>query len=298
MKTPDATKRPTGLTLYTQAAERSSSVIIRSYSTSFGLAARLLAPEIRQHVENIYALVRVADEIVDGSAAEARAAGGKVDPVHALDDLEKEVYRALKDRFSANLVVHAFAHTANTVGFDRKLIAPFFESMRMDLWKTAHTKASFEKYVYGSAEVVGLMCLQAFILGESFSIAEQEKLIAGGRALGAAFQKVNFLRDLAADSDALGRSYFPGLKVAELTDAKRDELVADINADLAKSAISLRMLPKTSRRAVAAAHLLFEELNDAIAVTPASALITTRISVPNIKKLFIIIKVLLGGLPK
>ena len=298
MKTPDATKRPTGLALYTQAAERSSSVIIRSYSTSFGLAAKLLAPEIRQHVENIYALVRVADEIVDGSAAEAKLQGGNVDPVHALDDLEKEVYRALKDRFSANLVVHAFAHTANTVGFDRKIISPFFESMRMDLWKTVHTKASFDKYVYGSAEVVGLMCLQAFVLGHEYSIAEREKLVAGGRALGAAFQKVNFLRDLAADSDALGRSYFPGLVVAKLTDEKRDELVQDIKADLAKSAMSLRMLPKSSRRAVAAAHLLFDELNERISATPASALISTRISVPNFKKFLIIIKVLLGGLPK
>jgi phytoene synthase len=294
----DTTKRPTGLELYTRAAEKSSSVIIREYSTSFGLAARLLAPEVRQHVENIYALVRVADEIVDGSAAEAKLAGGSVDPVHALDDLEKEVYRALKDRFSANLVVHAFAHTANTVGFDRKLIAPFFTSMRMDLWKTVHSKSSFDKYVYGSAEVVGLMCLQAFVLGKEYSVADREKLIAGGRALGAAFQKVNFLRDLAADSDALGRSYFPGLKVAELTDTKRDELVADINADLAKSSVTLGMLPKTSRKAVAAAHLLFEQLNKEIAKTPASALKTSRISVPNIKKLFIIIKVLLGGLPK
>lgn len=298
MKTPDATKRPTGLALYTQAAERSSSVIIRSYSTSFGLAAKLLAPEIRQHVENIYALVRVADEIVDGSAAEAKLAGGAVDPVHSLDDLEKEVYRALKDRFSANLVVHAFAHTANTVGFDRKIIAPFFESMRMDLWKTVHNQESFDKYVYGSAEVVGLMCLQAFVLGHDYSIADREKLVSGGRALGAAFQKVNFLRDLAADSDALGRSYFPGLVVAELTDSKRDELVADINADLAKSAISLRMLPRSSRRAVAAAHLLFEELNDRIAKTPASGLKTTRISVPTFTKFLIIIRVLLGGLPK
>ena len=298
MPNQETTQRPTGLELYTRAAEKSSSVIIREYSTSFGLAARLLAPEIRQHVENIYALVRVADEIVDGSAAEAKLAGGKVDPAHALDDLEKEVYRALKDRFSVNLVVHAFAHTANTVGFDRKLIAPFFESMRMDLWKTVHNQASFDKYVYGSAEVVGLMCLQAFILGKDYTVAEREQLIAGGRALGAAFQKVNFLRDLAADSDALGRSYFPGLKVAELTDAKRDELVADINADLAKSSVSLRMLPKTSRKAVAAAHLLFEQLNKEIAKTPASALKTTRISVPTFGKLLIIIKVLLGGLPK
>ena len=298
MNSQDTTKRPTGLALYTRAAEKSSSVIIREYSTSFGLAARLLEPKVRQHVENIYALVRVADEIVDGSAAEAKLAGGKVDPAHALDDLEKEVYRAIRDQFSANLVVHAFAHTANTVGFDRRLITPFFESMRMDLWKTVHSKSSFEKYVYGSAEVVGLMCLQAFTLGHEYSNAEREKLVAGGRALGAAFQKVNFLRDLAADSDALGRSYFPGLKVAELTDKKRDELVADIRNDLAMSSISLRMLPKGSRKAVAAAHLLFEALNDSIAKTPARYLKLTRISVPTFGKLLIIIKVLLGGLPK
>jgi phytoene/squalene synthetase len=294
----DTTKRPTGLALYTLAAEKSSSMVISSYSTSFGLAAKLLDPASRQHIENIYALVRVADEIVDGSAAEAAALGGTVNPVHALDDLEKEVYRALKEKFSVNLVVHAFAHTANTVGFDRKLIRPFFESMRMDLWKTVHTKASFEKYVYGSAEVVGLMCLQAFILGHDYSAADRDKLILGGRALGAAFQKVNFLRDLAADSDALGRSYFPGLKVADLTDAKRDELVEDIRKDLALSSVSLRMLPKSSRRAVAAAHLLFEALNEQIARTPASELKVTRISVPTVKKLLILLRVLLGGLPR
>ncbi|MEY4310690.1 MAG: hypothetical protein RLZ71_616 [Actinomycetota bacterium] len=294
----DTTKRPTGLELYTLAAEASSRVVISTYSTSFGMAAKLLPVGVRQHVENIYALVRVADEIVDGAADEAKLAGGKVNPTHALDDLEKEVYRALGDRFSSNLVVHAFAHTANTVGFDRKLIAPFFESMRMDLWKTEHTQSSFEKYIYGSAEVVGLMCLQAFVHGYTYSIAEREKMISGGRALGAAFQKVNFLRDLAADSNALGRTYFPNLEVAKFTNAKRDELVADIRADLAKSAASIPLLPKGSRRAVAAAHLLFEELNERIAVTEAKELITTRISVPNSQKLLIILKVLLGGLPK
>ena len=287
----------TGLALYTATAEKSASAVIESYSTSFGLASKLLAPEIRQHIKNIYALVRVADEIVDGSAAEAKALGGRAVPAHILDDLEKEVYRALKDKSSANLVVHAFAHTANTVGFDRKLIQPFFESMRMDLWKTVHTKPSFEKYVYGSAEVVGLMCLQAFILGHEYSIAETEKLISGGRALGAAFQKVNFLRDLAADADELGRSYFPGLVVSKLDDAKRDELVADIDADLAKSAASMPLLPKSSRKAVTAAHLLFEQLNREIAKTPASALKTTRISVPTFKKLVILVKAIIGVKP-
>ena len=288
----------TDLQLYTSTAEKAASTVIRSYSTSFGLASRLLDPKIRQHIENIYALVRVADEVVDGAAAEAKASGGRAVPTHILDDLEKEVYRALKDRYSANLIVHAFVHTANTVGFGRELIQPFFESMRMDLWKTVHTKVSFEKYVYGSAEVVGLMCLQAFILGHEYTVAEKDQLVTGGRALGAAFQKVNFLRDLAADADELGRSYFPGLVVSKLTDEKRDELVADIDNDLALSAATIPMLPKNSRKAVATAHLLFEQLNRDIAKTPASALKSTRISVPNFKKLIIVLRVIFGVLPK
>lgn len=281
------------MALYTRTAERSSSVVIRSYSTSFGLASRLLDKPTRQHIENIYALVRVADEIVDGSAAEAN-----VEPAHQLDDLEKEVYRALKGRFSTNLVVHAFVHTANKVGFGRSLIEPFFASMRMDLWKTVHTKASFEKYVYGSAEVVGLMCLEAFVAGRDYTIAERDKMVRGGRALGAAFQKVNFLRDLAADADALGRTYFPGLKLDKFTDAQRDELVADIRADLALSAETIPLLPTRSRRAVSAAHFLFEALNERIAKTPASQLKRVRISVPDIQKLVILLKVLFGGTPK
>ena len=283
----------TGLSLYTEAAERASAEVIAAYSTSFGWASKLLGKAEQQPVRNIYALVRVADEIVDGAADEAHD-----NPSKLLDELEAETYRSLESGFSTNLVVHAFAHTAREAGIKRDIIEPFFHSMRMDLTEREHDQKSFDTYVYGSAEVVGLMCLKVFMMGREYSKDERVTLIAGARALGAAFQKVNFLRDLAADSDALGRSYFPGLKVAELTDAKRDELVADINADLAKSSISLRMLPKGSRRAVAAAHLLFEELNDRIAVTPASQLITTRISVPNLKKLLIIIKVLLGGLPK
>ena len=191
MSKADTTKNPTGLDLYLEAAQRSSSVVISSYSTSFGLASKLLAPKIRRHVENIYALVRVADEIVDGSAAEAKALGGAVDPSRSLDELERDVYRAFKDRFSTNLVVHAFAHTANATGFGREITQPFFDSMRMDLWKSRHDQKSFEKYVYGSAEVVGLMCLQAFLEDAQPTQAQREKMVAGARALGAAFQKVN-----------------------------------------------------------------------------------------------------------
>ena len=298
MSTDDTTKNPTGLDLYLKAAESSASVVIRNYSTSFGLASKLLDQPIRQHVENIYALVRVADEIVDGAADEARAEGGTIAPDKALDELEAETYRALNDKFSTNLVVHAFAHTANATGFGRELIEPFFASMRMDLTDIEHDQESFERYVYGSAEVVGLMCLQAFLVGTKHSAEEKSRMVAGARALGAAFQKVNFLRDLSADANKLGRSYFPGIVPEELTEEQKRELVADIDSDLKVSAAAMPLLPKEARRAVAAAHLLFEQLNQRIGNTPASKVITTRISVPNQTKALILLKASIGVLPK
>jgi phytoene/squalene synthetase len=298
VKQEDTTKNPTGLSLYLLAAERSSSEVISTYSTSFGLASKLLDKPIRRHVENIYALVRVADEIVDGSAAQARAAGGAIDPSRALDDLERDVYRAITDRFSANLVVHAFAHTANTTGFDREIIRPFFDSMRMDLWKNKHDQKSFEKYVYGSAEVVGLMCLQAFIQGHQYNQEAMGQMVAGARALGSAFQKVNFLRDLSADARGLGRSYFPGISPESFTEADKDRLVEDIRGELKISATSLPLLPKSARRAVVAAHLLFEALNDRIGNTKAIDLISTRISVPTLTKAIILAKAWIGVVPK
>lgn len=285
------------LELYTKAAERSSSAVIDAYSTSFSLATSLLAPEIRQHVKNIYALVRVADEIVDGAASDARKEGGNVEPSVALDQLEQEVYRAMRARFSTNLVVHAFARTANETGFGRAIIEPFFVSMRMDLWPRRHSPESFQTYVYGSAEVVGLMCLHAFIKESDYFSEDYKQIVKSARALGAAFQKVNFLRDLAADFDKLGRSYFPGVDVASFNEAQKAELLFYIREDLAISSVGLAMLPKTSRPAVSAAQMLFAELANQIEKTPAEELIRTRISVPNSTKLKILLRAKLGVKP-
>lgn len=265
--------------LYDRVAEETASIVIRRYSTSFGLASRLLEPGVRQHVENIYALVRVADEIVDS---------GSLDPLvaaRALNDLEAETASAIGCGYSSNLVVHAFALTASETGIEDELIAPFFDSMRTDLTVTTHDRASFERYVYGSAEVVGLMCLRAFLIDHPQQPEQEARLVRGARALGAAFQKVNFLRDLRADVDALGRSYFPGIVVAELTEQQKLELVDDIDADLAAAAATLPLLPRSSRRAVALAHGLFAELSRRIRRTPASRLIHTRVRVPDPVKL-------------
>jgi len=284
------------LSLYDSAADEVAGVVIRRYSTSFGLASRLLGPGIRQHVENIYALVRVADEIVDGGVAEAgldQAAAGRY-----LDELEADTNQAMEHGYSANLVVHAFARTAREVGFGRELTEPFFHSMRMDLTDTEHDQASFETYVYGSAEVVGLMCLRAFLQEAPPSPEQNERMVRGARALGAAFQKVNFLRDLSADFETLGRSYFPGVRVESFTEEEKHRLLDDIDDDLRMSAAVLPDLPASSRRAVALAQGLFAELAARLRRTPASELVRARVRVPDPVKLRIAASVLAGRLPQ
>ena len=278
--------------LYDRVAEETASVVIHRYSTSFGLAAKLLGSGVRQHVENIYALVRVADEIVDGAAVESGL--DAVGAARQLNELERETEAAIAEGFSSNLVVHAFALTARETGFGSEYTAPFFESMRTDLTATEHDAESFDRYVYGSAEVVGLMCLRAFLEGVSLSDAENERFVRGARALGAAFQKVNFLRDLAADFETLGRSYFPGVSVDSFTEADKIRLLDDIDDDLQLSATVIPDLPASSRKAVALAQGLFAELSVRLRATPAERLRTTRIRVPNPVKLRIATGAMLG----
>lgn len=294
MESQDTTKVPTGLDLYSRASHAAAKEVIYSYSTSFGLATRLLAKEFRGHVENIYAMVRVADEIVDGSAAEAQLAEKGVSPEEMLAEFEAETYKAMELGYSTNLILHAFAQTARLVGIRRDIVEPFFLSMRMDLTEKEHDQKSFETYVYGSAEVVGLMCLAVFVHGRDYSQDQKQTLVSGARSLGAAFQKVNFLRDLAADFDRLGRSYFPGVSVENFDEKTKERLVADIEADLALSSKSLPLLPLGARRAVAAAQLLFQELNQKISKTPAAELKTRRISVGNSRKLALLARAV-GG---
>ena len=278
--------------LYDRVAEETASVVIRRYSTSFGLAAKLLGGDVRQHVENIYALVRVADEIVDGAAVESGL--DQVGAARQLNELERETDAAIAEGFSSNLVVHAFALTARETGFGTEYTAPFFDSMRTDLTATEHDRDSFDRYVYGSAEVVGLMCLRAFLQGVVLTDAENDRFVTGARALGAAFQKVNFLRDLAADFETLGRSYFPGVSVDSFTEEDKIRLLDDIDTDLRTSAAVIPDLPASSRKAVALAQGLFAELSVRLRATPAERLRSTRIRVPNPIKLRIATGAMLG----
>ncbi len=293
MSSANFSSQSSSLERYLEAAQRSSAEVISTYSTSFGWASKLLGRNEQQPVRNIYALVRVADEIVDGAADEAHD-----NPSQLLDELENETYRAIASGFSTNLVVHAFAHTAREFAIKRDIIEPFFHSMRMDLTEREHDQKSFDTYVYGSAEVVGLMCLKVFMAKREYTKEQRQTLIAGARALGAAFQKVNFLRDLAADFKSLGRSYFPNVNVDNFDEATKIRLIEDIREDLDKSAKTLPLLSRGSRKAVAAAQMFFEALNERINTTPAETLIETRISVPNSQKLVILAKAALGVTPK
>jgi phytoene/squalene synthetase len=280
------------LTAYSRCAQRSAAKVITAYSTSFGMASRLLHRRYRSHVANIYALVRVADELVDGAAAQAGVSAGT--QRRLLDELEAEVHRAISDGYSVNLVVHAFACTARAAGIRRDLIAPFFASMRRDLTADALDGDEVRDYIYGSAEVVGLMCLRVFLRDEHRDPEARRRLEEGARRLGAAFQKVNFLRDLSADWTGLGRNYFPSVRPDALTEAQKQALLSDIDDDLAAAAAVIPELPSGCRAAVAAAHQLFAALSRRLRSTPADELLRTRVRVPAGAKAGILVRSALG----
>jgi len=275
---------------YDEVAIQSAAAVISAYSTSFGLASRLLAEPVRTHVRNIYALVRIADEIVDSPEVGGDAAHRET----VLTCLEEETARALRHGYSSNLVVHAFASTARAVGIGADLVDPFFDSMRTDLYVTSHDRASLERYIYGSAEVVGLMCLHAF-LADQPGAARYADLAPGARRLGAAFQKVNFVRDLAEDRDLLGRSYLAEPAHDMFTVAQRDALLDDIDSDLEVAGRAIPLLPSSSRRAVRAAHALFCELSCRLRMTPPEQIRRERVSVPSSVKARLLARALVTG---
>ncbi|THJ66574.1 phytoene/squalene synthase family protein [Arthrobacter echini] len=256
------------------------------------MAARILDRTTRGHIEAVYALVRIADEIVDGAAAGAGLSASEVAAL--LDDLERDTETALRTGYSTNLVVHAFAVTARSTGIGTELTRPFFASMRADLTRNEHTQESFDLYVYGSAEVVGLMCLRAFLVKRPVGREGEAVLIDGARHLGAAFQKINFLRDLAEDFSTLGRSYFPGISPTSFSEADKLRLLDEIDEDLRISAAALPGLPPTARRAVSLAQALFAELALRLRRTPAEELLRARIRVPNPVKIRIMAKAFTG----
>ena len=262
-------------------ADKAAAQVIAQYSTSFSLAVRTLPEPERTHIRNLYAVVRIADEIVDGTTAQANEC-----PETALDLYEEQVLHAPHHRFHTDPVLHAWARTFRECRLNEDHVRAFFASMRADLTQTTFTREELDTYIYGSAEVIGLMCLDIFLCGRS--TPHRRELEDGARALGSAFQKVNFLRDLGEDSRALGRAYFD----PPLDDALKSTLTSQITDELDRAHTAIPLLPPAARGGVAAAGALFRELNARIAATPAAELQTTRVRVPNHLKVALTAKAL------
>lgn len=279
----------TAPTLYDRCAQDAAGAVIAAYSTSFSLACRLLGPRVRTGIRSVYALVRIADEIVDGAAASA----GLPAPTQRLllDAFEAETLAAVARGFSTDLIVHAFALAARECGIGTDLIRPFFASMRTDLTRMQHDASSHDAYVYGSAEVVGLMCVQVFVnAGREAHTPPAAELTDGARRLGSAFQDVNFLRDLADDRDRLGRDYL-GI---DGKGVDRAAVLDRIDRDLDAAAAAIPLLPADCRRAVTTAHGLFAELARRLRDDTTEG----RVSVPASVKATIAAKAIAGRPPR
>lgn len=259
--------------LYDKVAYESSRHLTLRYSTSFGISSRFFSKDIQPHIYAIYGLVRIADEIVD--AYKGPDAGTQ------LDDFEQETYRAIAASYSTNPIVHAFAKTAGIYGIDKTLIGPFFESMRMDLSPQTYSSADYKKYIHGSAEVVGLMCLKVFVDKDD---TQYKKLSHGAAALGSAYQKVNFLRDMAADYKELGRLYFPDISYESFNETSKITIINDIKRDFKDAKFSLDQLPLSCRKATSISYAYYTELLKILQATPAITIKQKRVRVPAHRK--------------
>jgi phytoene/squalene synthetase len=217
--------------------------------------------------------VRFADEIVDSFHG--------FDKKKLLAKFRADTYEAIEDGISLNPIINSFQWVVNKYNIDHELIDLFLQSMEMDLDQKQHDKDSFEKYILGSAEVVGLMCLQVFVEGDR---KEYEKLKPSAMALGSAFQKVNFLRDLNADKNELGRSYFPGLDVFSLTEDSKAKIIDDIEADFKLANEGIKLLPEGARFGVHLAYIYYLSLLRKIKRTHSSEILKKRVRVPDFEK--------------
>lgn len=268
---------------FTSVARTCCDVVLRRYSTSFALACRLLEPRTRPHVAAIYAWARMADEVVDG-CLDGELGGADVSR-ELVAEARMRTHRAIARGFDSDPVTHAFADTARRFGIDASLVDPFYDSMESDLHVTEHSEESLRRYIHGSAEVIGEMCLRTFAGG---GLGDDAATAAGARALGSAFQKVNFLRDVREDSLLLGRNYLPGRDPRALTDQDVTELADDVDADLRVARAAIAQIPGRDRRAVLAAHDLFAELNARLRAAGAAGVSAGRVRVPNPVKLAVV----------
>lgn len=245
-----------------------------NYSTSFSLGIRLLSKECRWAIFSIYGLVRVADEIVDTFHGYNKE--------QLLMDFKSQTYQAMEEGISTNPVLHAFQLAANQYGVGKELIEPFFNSMEEDLDTSFHNAQSYSEYIYGSAEVVGLMCLKVFCNGNE---EQYNHLVPFARSLGAAFQKVNFLRDIRSDVEERGRVYFPGVDFNQFTDSDKYAIIQDVKNDFTHAYQGIVQLPVGCRLGVYTAYIYYLKLLEKIERTTAVDILESRVRIPNTQKI-------------
>ena len=249
--------------------------VTKAYSTSFSLATKMLASSIRQDIYNIYGFVRFADEIVDSFH--------DYDKQDLFNKFEYDLELAIDNKISLNPILNSFQHTYHRYNLDKEHVDAFMRSMRMDLYKSKYlSQEEYKNYIYGSADVVGLMCLKVFVKGDE---AKFNDLKDSAMALGSAFQKVNFLRDLKADHDDLERTYFPNTDLNNLNETAKLEIIEDIEKDFAEGLNGIKRLPMEARFGVFMAYRYYHQLLKKLKRTPALEIKNTRIRVPNYKKI-------------
>jgi phytoene/squalene synthetase len=249
------------------------------YSTSFSSAIKLLHKDLRQPIFNIYGFVRFADEIVDTFHEHDKAI--------LLEEFKKDTYLAIERRISLNPILHSFQLTANQYNISHDLIDAFLYSMELDLSERKYDRNGYEQYIYGSAEVVGLMCLYVFCDGDT---TLYEQLKPGARSLGAAFQKVNFLRDLKADFEGLERVYFPGCDFRNFTENDKRNIELDIQKDFNDAYTAILQLPMKSRFGVYVAYKYYLSLFNKIKKLQPQRIMQERVRIPDYGKIFIVAK--------
>ena len=261
--------------IFDEVSYSCSENVTKTYSTSFSLATRLLSKNIRRDIYNIYGFVRFADEIVDSFH--------NYNKTELFNDFSDDLEKALANKIHLNPILNSFQYTFHKYNIDKDLVDSFMKSMRMDLTKKKYsTVKEYKEYIYGSADVVGLMCLKVFVQGDG---ELYKNLKNSAMKLGSAFQKVNFLRDLKADKEDLNRNYFPNTKFEKLNESEKNEIISEIEDDFKDGLAGIKQLPLDAKFGVFMAYRYYNQLLKKLKKTPATEIINKRIRVPNLKKI-------------
>ena len=264
--------------IFDKVSEDSSKIVIKRYSTSFYFSSSLLSKSIRQDIFNIYGFVRLADEIVDTFHEFPKK--------ELLNEFEEELWRSIENKISLNPILNSFQNTVNRYSIPKDLIRSFLDSMKMDLEKKEYNSVEeYKKYIYGSADVVGLMCLKVFVRGSNTLYSDLSDYAI---SLGSAFQKVNFLRDLKDDSNILKRVYFPNVNMDDFNEESKKEIINEIELDFKNAIKGIARLPKNSRFAVYIAYRYYNKLLKKLKRTSSENIVKKRVRIHNFQKFTVI----------